>query len=262
MRKNARSSPAPGSTKSGARRNSIDMLKYLFGLFALAAVLYLACLEFPTFLFEFKHANQSLEIYSDEPFPANIRELSESVRERISRSAHFRPQRTYRVYISHEAWRWRLLSGLRDELGGLNYCMFRNNSFIRPSVISENRIIPPGSWLADAEERDLVYFISHEIAHGMMRDETGLAAYYLSTPNWLEEGFADYTAKRSFDFANNLEEFKTGQKRLSKASALYVRFHLYVAYLIDIRGRSIADLLAQPPEEPQIVAELRAFEPK
>lgn len=249
-------------TSEGVRRRfAIDWLKYPLALLALLASVYLLCLEYPSFLFDFKHANQNVEIYSDRPLPSNIRELSEAVLARVSASPFFRRDQRYRVYISHESWRWRFLSGFRSQVGGLNYCMFRNNSFIRPSVISENRIIPPGSYLADAQERDLVYFISHEIAHGMMRDEIGLLAYYLSLPNWLEEGFSDYTAKRSFDFAENLKQFKDNQRRLTEASGLYVRFHLYLSYLLDVKGQSLEGLLESAPEEGAIVGELMAFDP-
>jgi len=218
-------------------------------------------IEFPSFLFSHKHQNANLVIYSDKPIPSNIKEISNEVLLRLKNSSIFNKNKTYAVYISNDSWRWMLLSypaNLTTRLGGFN-AGFRGNAFIRPSVISENKIIPPGSYLLDAEQRDLVYFITHEVVHALLYDEVGYISNFINYPRWFQDGYPDYIAKNSFDFENNLMQFKSNKKRLTVQSGLYVRYHLYVAYLMDIKGFTIKEIIMDIPDESDIVHSLESF---
>ena len=217
---------------------------------------YIAVIEYPSFLFSNSHTNRNVVIYSDKALDSNIDSISDDIVDRIKKSDYYNDNELYQVYISNDYWRWSLLSNSAQNAGGINYCLFQNNSFIRPSVIQENRIIPPGDGLADAKQRDLVYFISHEIAHGMMCSEAGHSKMWLSAPLWLREGYADYVGKETFNFADNHAQFIRGEHRLTEASGLYVRYHLYVAYLLDYKGFSIDTLISNPPSIEMVESEL------
>jgi len=237
------------------------IIKFLFLFLFLTFMGYWFIIEFPSFLFSHKHQNSNLVIYSDKPIPSNITEISNEVLARLKKSRIFRINKTYEVYISNDRWRWMLLSypaNLTTRLGGFN-AGFHGNAFIRPSVISENKIIPPGSYLLDAEQRDLVYFITHEVVHALLYDEVGYISNFINYPRWLQDGYPDYIAKNSFDFKNNLLQFKRKKQRLTVQSGLYVRYHLYVAYLMDIKGYTIKEIIKNIPDESDIVHSLESL---
>jgi len=239
----------------------LKKLKLLLLFLCLICLGYWFLIEFPTFLFSHKHQNSNLIIYSDKPIPSSIKDISDEVLLRLKKSSIFKKNKTYAVFISHDSWRWMLLSypaNLTTGLGGFN-AGFHGNAFIRPSVISENRIIPPGSDLLDAEQRDLVYFITHEVVHGLLYDEVGYVSNFINYPKWFQDGYPDYIAKESFNFKKNLMQFKRNEKRLTVQSGLYVRYHLYVAYLMDIKGYTIKEIMKNIPDESDIVHSLESF---
>lgn len=236
-------------------------IKLLFLFLFLTFLGYWSLIEFPSFLFSHKYQNANLTLYSDKPIPLNIEKITDEVLLRLNKSSIFDINKTYAVYISNDIWRWSLLSypaNLTTRLGGFN-AGFHGNAFVRPSIISENKIIPPGSYLLDAKQRDLVYFITHEIVHGLLYDEVGYISNFINYPRWFQDGYPDYIAKKSFNFKDNLMQFKNNQKRLTVQSGLYVRYHLYMAYLMDIKKYSIKEIIKNTPDESDIVHSLRSF---
>ena len=222
---------------------------------------YWSLIEFPSFLFSHKYQNANLIIYSDKPIPSNINKITDEVLLRLKKSSIFNKNKTYSVHISNDSWRWALLSypaNLTTRIGGFN-AGFHGNAFLRPSIISENKIIPPGSYLLDAEQRDLVYFITHEVMHALLYDEVGYISNFINYPRWFQDGYPDYIAKNSFDFKKNLMQFKRNEKRLTVQSGLYVRYHLYVAYLMDIKGYTIKEIIKNTPDESDIIHSLESF---
>ena len=237
----------------------IIKLSFLFILVCFLS--YWSLIEFPSFLFSHKYKNANLTVYSDKPIPSNIKIITNEVLIRLNKSSLFNKDRTYSVYISNDIWRWNLIAYpavLTTGVGGFN-AGFHGNTFIRPSIISENKIIPPGSYILDAEQRDLVYFITHEIMHALLYDEVGYISNFISYPKWFQEGYPDYIAKENFNFKSNLMQFKNNEKRLTVKSGLYVRYHLYMAYLIDIKKQSIQEIIKNTPKESDIVHSLKSL---
>jgi hypothetical protein len=231
----------------------------VLALFALA-FLYGLIIFFPSFLYRYHYQNENVHIYSDQELPANIDDLSRAVLERIKKSAYYNARDDYTVFISNENWRWRFIANLRPQAGGFNIKFRPNNSFIRPSVIAENRIIPPRATMADAADRDLVYFISHEITHSMMVNHTGLFTSLFKTNSWIEEGYADLIGKKAFDYAGNLAQLKSNEKRSQIASGLYVRYHLALVYLMEKKGMSLADIVDKNPSLEGVIEEMLALQ--
>lgn len=236
-------------------------IKLLLLFLVLTFLGYWSLIEFPSFLFSHKYQNANLVLYSDKPIHSNIVKITGEVLLRLNKSSLFNVNKTYEVYISNDIWRWNLLSypaNLTTRLGGFN-AGFHGNTFIRPSIISENKIIPPGNNLLDAKQRDLVYFITHEIVHGVLYDEAGYISNFINYPRWFQDGYPDYIAKKSFDFKDNLMQFKRNEKRLTVQSGLYVRYHLYMAYLMDIKKYSIKEIIKKIPDESDIVHSLESL---
>ena len=233
------------------------LLLFIFLLF----LGYWSLIEFPSFLFSHKYKNANLTVYSDKPIPSSIERITDEVLIRLNKSSLFNKDRTYSVYISNEIWRWNLISypaNLTTGVGGFN-AGFHGNAFIRPSIISENKIIPPGSYILDAKQRDLVYFITHEVMHALLYDEVGYISNFIKYPKWFQEGYPDYIAKENFNFKNNLMQFKKNEKRLTVQSGLYVRYHLYMTYLIDIKKQSIQEIIKNTPKESDIILSLKSL---
>jgi hypothetical protein len=163
-----------------------------------------------------------------------------------------------------EYWRWGIVSipMRKQNVGAFCFAGFNHNVFFRPSVIAENRIIPPWGKLADSKIRDLPYFITHEIGHAIIFDRIGSIANFTDLPKWLQEGYPDYIAKKSFDFESNLKQFKNNEWRLTEKSGLYVQYHLFVSLLIDKKGYTLEELLKKPPAKVDVINMLESYSEK
>lgn len=220
-------------------------------------------LEFPSFLYSYKYINQNLTIFSDKAFPKNINLITDEVLLRLQKSELYNSDKKYNVYIPTDYWRWGLVSIpiLYQNVGA--FCIgYNHNVFFRPADIAENKLIPPHGKLADAQERDLVYFITHEVGHALMFDRVGVISSFTELPKWVREGYPDYIAKKSFDFEDNLGQFNNNEWRLTEKSGLYVRYHLFVSLLIDKNGYTIDDILNNPPHKAEIINTLKSYSTK
>jgi hypothetical protein len=201
-----------------------------------------------------------LIIYSDKEFPKNIKKITDDVLFRLKKSELYKADVNYRVHLPTEYWRWGLvtLPINYQNIGG--FCTgFRRNVFMRPTDIANNKLIFPGVTLADENERDLTYFITHEVGHALVIDEVGFIHNLTQLPRWLSDGYPDYIAKKSFDFEDNLAQFKANKWRLTEKSGLYVRYHLIVSLLIDQRGYSIRDILKEIPQKKEMINTLQTY---
>ncbi len=235
------------------------MLKYFKWTFIsllLSITCYICILCFPSFLYSYVYKNKNLHIYCDEQLPENISYISSEVLKRVEKSEYFDKNQIYSVYISNKVWRWRFVSHVVSNVGAVNFALYPSSSFVRPSVVSENRIIPPGNGLADAEDRDLIYFISHEVAHGMMTIRLGFFVFNFKTEHWIKEGYADYIGKKSFDYSANLQQLLNGERRLTEESGLYVRYHLFLLYLLNNKNLSMNEIINENLTQAEVLKEI------
>jgi hypothetical protein len=238
----------------------IKKFKWLAFFFITIVSAFVCLIEFPSFLYPYKHVNKNVIIYSDKAFPKNVKEITDEVLFRLKKSELYKSDEIYRVHAPTEYWRWGLVSLPINyqNIGG--FCMgFRRNVFLRPSDIANNKLTFPGVVLADAQERDLIYFITHEIGHALVYDEVGYISNFTDLPRWLSDGYPDYIAKKSFDFESNLKQFKDNEWRLTEDSGLYVRYHLLVSFLIDQNGYSIRDVFQKIPEKKELINTLQSY---
>lgn len=238
----------------------LTIIKWIFLSFTSLVLIYGCVLSFHAFLYSDQYKNENLIIFSDQLLPDNISVISDAVLQRVKKSEYYNPHSEYRVFICNETWRWRLVANMGPGQGAVNYTWFRQNSFIRPSVIAENRIIPPAGGLADAEERDLVYFISHEVTHGMMVQALGAVNFQFATQGWIKEGYADLIGKKSFAYEDNLAQLKNNERRLSESSGLYVRYQLLLLYFLQEKSLTMAEIIQQDISQPQAIEMLLASE--
>jgi hypothetical protein len=222
----------------------------------IAIFLYMLCLCFPQPFFAHHVAYENLRLYSDRPVPAQAMPILGEVQRRLRRSPIYDPGVTYRVFVCNDPARFAFFANFKHRVGGISYELFRHNSFLRGADIAHDRLIAP-SGRAVPGDRTLTYFITHEIVHGVTEARTGLFRYF-RLAEWVKDGYADYVAVDRFDFKGNLEKFKRGSPEMDPAgSGLYLKYHLFVAYLLDVRKIGTDDLLKGGFAAERIAAELR-----
>ncbi len=236
----------------------IKIIKFiLIPAFSLMLI-YGSFLSYPSFLYSYEEKNENVTIYCDQEFPSNITAISDSVLERIKKSEFYDENSEYSVYISNKKINWLLVSNFHSHAGALHHMWFRGNSFVRPSVIEENRITTTGSALGDAEERDLIYFISHEITHEMMARSIGYFNFQFHTQAWIREGYADLIGKKSFNYDSSFEQLINNEHRLSEASGLYVRYHVLLLYLLNNEKHTLANIINENYPQEYVIEKIKS----
>ena len=232
----------------------------ILGFFAVAGA-YLVLLCHPGLFFSHTFTHGGITLYSDEPIPALPagRILAEVERRlAVSPLAALPRKENHRIFICNRRWRFVLFANTRYNVGGLSYAPLSDNVFLRGVHFDANRLIGP-SGKDVSGVRTLSYYIAHEITHNLIARELGFVKYW-QLPAWKNEGYADLVAKGGdFDFEHARDQLRRNEKDLDPAhSGLYLRFHLLVAYLLDHKGTSIADLLKSDFDQTQLEAEILA----
>jgi hypothetical protein len=228
----------------------------VLSLFVLAFI-YVMCLCHPEPFFGNPVEYENLRLYSDRPIPKAALPILKEVQRRLLKSDIYDPQREYRVFICNSPTRFKFFANYKYRVGGLNYELFNRNSFLRGADILHDRLIGPSGNEVPGE-RTLTYFIAHEVVHGVTEARAGFFAYSLRLPKWIKDGYADYIAKDAFDFKENLAKYKSASREMDpRRSGLYLQYHLFVAYLLDVRKISTEKLLRDEHDAGKIAAALK-----
>jgi len=222
---------------------------------------YLSLLCHPGLFFPYTFTHGGINVYSDEPIPALPagRILAEVERRlAVSPLAALPRNQNHRIYICNRRWRFALFANTRYNVGGLTYAPLSDNVFLRAVHFDTDRLIGPRGKDVPGV-RTLSYYIVHEISHNLVARELGIVKYW-QLPAWKNEGYADLVGKGGeFDYEQAREQLRRNEKELDPArSGLYLRYHLLVAYLLDHKGTSIADLLNRDFDQTQLEAEILA----
>jgi hypothetical protein len=231
------------------------------GLLAVGAIpAILMVLAFPQPLFAHQMTYGRYHLWSDRPIDAAAaRGVLDDAQRRIARSEFYSPDQSFRVFICNDNWRLALYSQrLSGAMGGVADGWLTRNIYLREADIPTNRLIPP-SRKADMTGRTLAYYVAHEATHVMESRALGRLAA-VQYPVWMMEGYADYVGKAgAFDVAQNLAALKAGAPEMDpKASGLYRRYHLAVAYELDHRGLSAQQMFESKVSEGAVIAALMA----
>ena len=230
----------------------------LAAVLAVAVGLIVLCTPQPLFAHHLTYGRY--QVWSDRPIEPQIAGVLDDVTRRISRSAIYSPDQRFRIFICNDQWRLALYSErFSGGMGGVADTAFTRNVYIRRADIPRNRLIPPHGWKATMSDRPLSYYLAHELTHVMESRAFGRGSS-VRYPDGLNEGYADYIGKGGrFEMAKNAADLRAGVREMDpKASGLYRRYHLEVAYLLDRQGRSIHELYADPPDEAALRARIVA----
>ena len=143
-------------------------------------------------------------------------------------------------------------------VGAVAQIYFVGNVFLRPTSIARGTLIGP-SGDEKRGERTLAYFIAHEVTHAMTAAHTGRWGYHRLRA-FQQEGYADHVAfARPVDFAGWRAALVRDEREMSPArSGLYRRYELLVAYLLEHRGMTVAELLADRLDRSGVEAQFLA----
>lgn len=218
---------------------------------------YLGLLLYPNLLFSYHHTFKNFNIYSDQKIPIEIDRVLTDVLRRLKKSELYENTDTFSIYFCNSRWRLSLLTR-NSNVGGFVNQGLSNNVFIRESKIEKNKIVSPtkGQEIALVEERPLSYFIAHEITHSL---QTKIDRFmHITTPKYIVEGYADYIGKdSSFDFHKNLNNFNNNHITMNPATGLYNKYHLMIAYLMDIKGLTFQEIVKQKRSLREVENELK-----
>ncbi len=230
------------------------------GLVALA-VLALAVYGAPYPLFAQHYTHRRFDLWSDRPIDeAGAARVLDDAQRRIARSALDDGRQRFRVFVCNDNWKLALYSGrFQGGMGGVTDVYLTRNIYLREADLSTNRLIPAHPGRAPMSDRPLSYFIAHEATHALEGRALG-RLMSLRYPTWMREGYADYVGKAGqFDVAANLAALRAGDRSMDpKASGLYRRYHLAVAYDLDVKHMTVRQMFASRAPEARVLAQLRA----
>lgn len=219
--------------------------------------LYFMLLCYPQSFFAQSVGHQNLTLYSDRPFqPEAGAQVLALAYQKLSASPLFSARDHYSIFVCNARWRQRLFFNRVYGVGGVSFYPVTYNTFIRDSIIEENRLISPSGKVV-ASDRSLDYFIAHEITHSMTGKAIGPLRFYRLS-EWVREGYADYVGKgASFKYDEALRAFHANAPEMDRwHSGLYLRYHLLVAYLLEKKGWSLSQVLADGVTQQALEGEL------
>lgn len=235
-------------------RRLVPSLRRLGVVVAAIIAAYIALLLKPEVLLAHEVRVQNLALHASNPLPAGAEQLAERVLARIQRSPFYDPNAEYDVYLCSSSAEFALFARGQRNVGAISMIGLTGHAFVRPSDIPQNRLIgPKGHVISD--DRDLVYFIAHELAHTLVARRVGRLAY-LRLAVWQQEGYADALAKERFEYDRVLAAFLAKDRRLDpEASGLYLRYQLMFESQLRA-GLSVEQVLAEPRDPAPVVARL------
>jgi hypothetical protein len=243
----------------------VRKLAQRFALFVAPIVIAVASLiAFPQVLFAHQVTEGRLTLYSDAPFdPGKGKEVLQDIEARLE-SSPLDDHKPHGVFITNTDWRRRIAFLAAEGAAGVNLYPITNNVFIARADIDHDTVYG-ASGKAAAAPRTLAYYAAHEITHSFTAEYLGpWRLWNRGLPQWIREGYADYVGMRGHsDFDDLYRRYLAGDPDLDfERSHTYARFRMLVAFMIERRGWSVADLLASKLSLTQAEAMLNAEMPK
>jgi len=227
-----------------------------FGLsLALAVTTYAAMLVYPNWAFAHSYEHKNISVFSDRPIDGAIKDRLDDALTNLERSELYDPNMQFNIYFCYNKYRLGFFTR-NPNVGGMVNGVISQNVFLRESNIAEDKIIPPGTWLMDADVRTLTYFLTHEMTHSMQANYKRFM--HITHPTYMMEGYADYVAKKeTFDYDEALAKYRSGHEFYAEDSPLYNRQHLAIAHLMDQESFTYKDILATKPDLDSVLEKLK-----
>lgn len=217
---------------------------------------YLTLVLFPQPLFAYHAQRENVVLHARQPFPPQTAVLLEEIVRRVSLSPFYDRDRTHHVFLCDTTGLFTFFEPLQSRVGGVAQIHLTGNVFIRPYSIERGTLTGP-SGKEKTGERNLTYFVAHEITHAMTAARIGRWRY-LNMPAFQVEGYADYVGMghRVDLAAGRAALLADGPDMHPRLSGSYSRYALLVAYLLDEGKLTPAALFARPLDQAAIERQL------
>jgi hypothetical protein len=217
--------------------------------------LYLLLLVYPNFLFSHHLEYKNFKVYSDRAIPISLQPLLDTSYENLKQSELFEESDIFYLYFCYETWRFTFFTRNKMAGGVVNF-LVSPNIFIRESDIENNEIIPPNGWMLSRHDRPLTYFISHEATHSLERKISPFLP--VKVEPYILEGYGDYIAKKTtFDFEHYRNLYLKNDLVMDPKNGLYNKYHLYIAYLMEVKKMSFLEIIQTQPDLETTLSELK-----
>lgn len=205
---------------------------------ATLTVLYILIICYPKWFFRNSICYRNIHVYSASQMPSSAGDLLRQVQSRVAASQIYNGNSEQHIFVCGSAAQFAFFANFSFRSSGLTYVYFTRNIFLRPSEIAQNLLVNYSGRKVTGD-RTLVYYMAHELVHSLTVSYIGPWRYH-GLPTWLREGYADYIGKGQDSFADIQAKFENCSYQTNRD---YLRYELMTAYLLDIRGVAIRDLL-------------------
>ena len=245
-----------------ARRWALWLVAVLLVLFALQAAL----LAFPQIVTSQTTRAGSVVIHYDGPRDPEIDELAAEVDRRIQGSELLGSAPTGRVFFFRNQRLYKLFARLArapSEAQGFALSLV-GNAFVSEPNVKALGARTGGLPKYSIWEGDPAHTIAHELAHLKLTERMG-REQWTKLPHWKQEGLPEYAANIASLRADSRASLTTRWRVLEddrnwSSTRGWDRVHyeagLLVEFLIEVRGHTLADVLADRVTETETLADL------
>ena len=224
------------------------------GIFAVLAlfILLASLVQFPSLFINKANTYKAFDIYSNTPLAINddAKIVFDSVLINLEKSHFQKNSDQYHLYFIKGTFYEQLLGifGMKN----IASSKYFKHIYIAQPLFSESKLMMNTSdhgWL------NLVQIITHEAVHSQMyADHSNWG--FMQTPAWINEGYAEYISyqpirqKTGYQLSSLVQHLATekGDWLRTEHGAMTPRFYtksrVLVEYLLDIKGKTITELIA------------------
>jgi hypothetical protein len=192
--RHASKSRRPGSRAASRLMKKIvrTALTLLGGVGCIGAI-YVLTICYPQPFFRYSICYRNIHLYSTKLIPPKAETLLRKVQLRLAASPIYDGNIGQHVFICGSSAQFALFTNVSFRSSGLTYVYFNRSIFLRPSDIAED-LLANYSGRNVLDDRDLVYYLAHELTHSLMVSYLGRPKYH-ELPTWLREGTPITSAK-------------------------------------------------------------------
>lgn len=224
-------------------------------IFLAISLVYILLIIYPNLILSYKYEYKNFRIYSDKEIPNSIETVMDRASLSLKKSELYKPNYVFNIIICQNENLFAFFTR-NKHAGGVVQGLISTNVFIRESNINQNKIIPPGGWMYDIDERPLSYFIAHELTHSLQSIYDRFMIF--KVPWFVMEGYADYIGKNEyFNYKDYRQLLIENHPKMRNSSPLYNRYHLYIWYLIEKKNFSFRDIIKNIPDLDKTLEEIR-----
>ncbi len=243
-----------GWSRSKPKTRAGRIWRYCKCAASVPACLYVLFAFFPQLIFSHSIQVAGIRLYSMSPISEQAGGLLEQVQARLAQSELYQSGDTFKVFVCNSKTLYTLLAPGHRQTFGVSMPV-TDNIILADADLRENvaRAFRP-AW----NTRSFTGVVTHEIGHSLVRRRISVFAS-ITLPRWLSEGYSEYLAgEGSYPEAEGDKLIAAGTSAAG-GPFMYLVYRRMVEYLIQVEGRSIRDLAADPPAEEQVKQKMRQW---